>query len=142
MAMTKRELSNEERGRRAERRERRQDRKDLRSDFNHAGSSIVGIVLIIIILFNIPSVVAGNDEVSSYFSFERFMNMLAQAPTIDMTWITNVLQPITADWGVFQFFAEFLNSLLTLLQGICFLAVGIVNLVSYLLYFLKFLFNL
>lgn len=142
MSMTDRELLGEERGRRAERRQRRQDRKDLRSDFNSAGSSFFGIILLIIILFNIPSFVAANGEVATYFSFERFMNMLASAPTVSMTWITNVLQPISADWGVFQFFADFINSLITLLQGVSFIAVGIVNLVSYLLYFLKFLFNL
>lgn len=116
--------------------------KRLKKSDLPSGGSIFGLILLLIILFNIPAFVAGNGEVSSYFSFERFMNMLASAPTIDMSWITNVLQPITADWGVFQFFADFLNSLLTLFQGICFLAVGIVNLVSYLLYFLKFLFNL
>lgn len=107
-----------------------------------SGGSIFGLILLLIILFNIPSFVAGNGDVSSYFSFERFMNMLTSAPTVDMTWITNTLQPITANWGGFQFFADFLNSIITLLQGISFIAVGIVNLVSYLLYFLKFLFNL
>lgn len=111
------------------------------SNFSSA-SSIFGLVLLVIIMFNIPSFVAGNSSFSTYFSFERFMNMLASAPTISMAWITDVLQPISADWGVFQFFADFINSLITLLQGVSFILVGIVNLVSYLLYFLKFLFNL
>lgn len=110
-------------------------------DLESAGS-IFGLVLLLIIMFNIPSFVAGNGSFSTYFSFERFMNMLASAPTVSMAWITDVLQPISADWGVFQFFADFINSLITLLQGVSFILVGIVNLVSYLLYFLKFLFNL
>lgn len=106
-----------------------------------AVGSLLGIILLVIILLNIPSLVAGNGTISDYFSFHRFMSMLENVPKCDFTWINDVITTIVADWGVFNFLRDFINVLIKTLSGVTFICVGLGQVVLFLVYFIPFIFG-
>lgn len=115
--------------------------KDKRSDYTSPLLSIFAVIVLLIIAFNIPSLIRNDGSISYIFSFERFMNMLTEVPTIDVKVVTNFISTISADWGTFNFLRDFINVFINIFSGVACIAVGIVQLVTFLVYFIPYIFG-
>lgn len=82
----------------------------------------------------------GSDNI---FSFSSFLETLSNVPSIPTSWIKSfVSNTIESDWGLFNFFKEFLNRFIMPLLGvISFFCIGVVQLLTYAIYVVGFLFG-
>ena len=77
------------------------------------------------------------------FSFTSMLNALADAPVIPLDWLYEFTSMrITADWGLFNFFRDFLNNYCIAFLGVLGqLAVGISQLFVYIAWIIGILFG-
>lgn len=111
--------------------------------------SVFAIILIAILLINIPSFVNGDTE---YRGFAQFFDILQNAPVIDFGWIDNVFKELDREIKLdfsqsLGFVIDFtwvltpLNWLINLFGGLAFIATGVVQLITYVVYFIPFIFG-
>ena len=108
------------------------------SNSSSSNGSFFGWILVVLIAFNIPRFLMGSGF---NFSFQELLTTLINAPAIDITWVTNTIQSITADWGVLNFIRDFVNLLIDFFRTLAFWGTGVVQIITYLIYFLGKLFG-
>lgn len=99
-------------------------------------SRLLSIVVCFLIIVALARALMGQEPI--YFS--SFLEGLANAPSTTFALSMPKLY-IDADWGIFEFFRNLLNSFGSIIQLLLFIVNGLVNLVSYLLYFVGFFFG-
>ena len=111
-----------------------------RSESIHlTGVGVFGVIFIILCLFAFSSALMGME---SSLSFTGLLNSLSSVPTIDMSKIFDFLNDfiITLDWGVFNWFRDFLNNFFLPLFGVAiYFCTAIAQLIVFLLWIFKFL---
>lgn len=96
-------------------------------------SSAFGFLFGILLLINLFGLLSGTAE---YRGLEWLLNVLSNAPEIPTGWLVEWgSRSIDASsWGAFSFIAVFLNDFSAALNVIAFLGVGILNLLTFVLY--------
>ena len=97
---------------------------------------IFGMVLLLVLVTSLIMKLQGN---SGSLSFESFINFLATAPQISPSFA--IIPKFTADIGIFQFFADFINYLGTIINILVFLFKNLANLVVYVVWFFGWVFS-
>lgn len=104
-----------------------------------ATSSIVlrvfALVFFLVLFTSLVIKLQGN---SGTLTFESFINFLATAPQISPSFA--VIPKFTADIGIFQFFADFINYVSTIINILVFLFKNLLNLVTYVVWFFGWVF--
>lgn len=85
-------------------------------------------ILLALLFVNIPRFIAG-DFVP--FSFTSLFESLNTVPVIDLSWISNTFQEITADWGAFNFLRDFFNLFVDMLRSVAFIGSGMVQIIIF-----------
>lgn len=104
-----------------------------------AGSSVLGIVIGILLIAAFMSMLTGGQPKT----FASLLETIQDCPQIDITFLLDWIEVprITADWEVFNFLRDFINSWLDLAGGlwsfIFFVGNGIVNFILLLIWFLR-----
>lgn len=105
-----------------------------------ATSSIVLRVLVFVfLLVLVTSLIMKLQGNSGTLTFESFINFLATAPQISPSFA--VIPKFTAEIGIFQFFADFINYLSTIVNILVFLFKNLLNLVVYVVWFFGWVFS-
>lgn len=81
------------------------------------------------------------DPNFSYKGTTTLLETLHTAPIIQSDLLLNTIKPITDDWTIFNFFRDFLNIFVSALNLILFFCGNMLNLLIYLSYFIKNVFN-
>ncbi len=102
---------------------------------------VFGVIFIILCLFAFSSALMGRD---SSLSFTGLLNSISSMPTIDMSKIFDFVNDmnITLDWGVFNWFRDFLNNFFMPLFGVAiYFCTAIAQLIVFLVWVFKFIFT-
>ncbi len=77
--------------------------------------AILSFILIFLLVVNLFLVMTDNKD--NLVSFEKFLNIVANCKTIDVSWLSHwgVLDSllITGDWGILNFVRDFINRLMS-----------------------------
>lgn len=106
-----------------------------------SGVGVLGVIFIILCLFAFSSALMGRD---SSLSFTGLLNSISSVPTIDMSKIFDFVNDIniTSDWGVFNFFRDFINNFVLSLLGVAiYFCTAIAQLIVFLVWVFKFIFT-
>ena len=111
-----------------------------RSESNHiAYVGVFGVIFIILCLFAFSSALMGRD---SSLSFTGLLNSISSVPIIDMSKIFVFVNDmnITLDWGVFNWFRDFLNNFFLPFFGVAiYFCTAIAQLIVFLVWVFKFI---
>lgn len=104
--------------------------------------SVVKLIAIVLIVVNFFRALRGDIE---YFSFARLFNVLLDAPSIPIDWISAFNWNVDfGDWGVFDWLADavewVVNNFGATLSMVSYVSIGLVNLVVFVGYFVGALF--
>lgn len=94
--------------------------------------SIFGIVIFILLIISIFAVLSDKQVID----FGGFLSILRNAPTIDLGWL-NLSNASIGDWGAFNFLKDFIYLILGALDIVSFIGTALVQVVLYIVYFLK-----
>ena len=95
--------------------------------------STFGLMFSLLVLINLYGMLTGTGQ---FRGLEWLLSVLSNAPAIDTSWLETWGQmSITADWGIFQFLADFLNKINQFINLCAFLGVGCINILLFILYF-------
>lgn len=100
--------------------------------------SVLAFFLMAILIFSLASYLTYGST-SSNLTFIGFLNYLAGAPNIELSWMTLDLT-IYADWGVFNFLRSFLNFFTDIFEVLLFVFGLITKGLGYIIYFVHGLF--
>lgn len=98
--------------------------------------SIAKIILLVLICVALVRATLGG----SYVSLTSFLDFMSKAPDIPLNWIGIFQTGIVGDWGAFNFFKGFLNSISQIIGAGLYLSTGIAQLVVFISYFIGFIF--
>lgn len=90
-----------------------------------------------IIILSINLIRNFGSNVSSV-SFQSFLQYMTTCPQINISNIVNL--SIGGDWGPFDFLRNFLNSICAIISFALWVAVQLINCLSYIFYFVRFIF--
>lgn len=77
------------------------------------------------------------------FTFDYFLDYFKNhVISIDMSWLTNLSTGITADWGLFNWFKDFLNFIWKPISFVVWFSLGIVQLLLYIFSLIGYFFGL
>lgn len=108
---------------------------------NFSASSVFSVVFMVLFIINFFYSATGNP---SSFSFSSLLQAIGNAPSVPTDWIKSFSElRISADWTVaFNWLRDFLNNyVMKLITVFLFLCTGIVQLITYGLYFVGILFG-
>lgn len=117
---------------------------------NQSGSGLIirltaGLVIFLVFAFVlrygvfIDKIQSGEMTISSILpTFDGFLNTVANAPVINP--VFNVISIAFGDWGVFNFFRDFLSTIVTVFNFLLWLAQNLIACLEYIFYFAKWLF--
>ncbi len=89
-------------------------------------------MLFVIMIIN---VVLGSE---TNVTFTYMLQSLSESPSIDISWITTITeQVITDDWGIFNFFRNFLNSFIKIISFALYFVTGVAQLFVYVAYIIR-----
>lgn len=94
--------------------------------------SIFSIVIMILLVISIFGVLANKELID----FGGFLSILRNAPTIDLGWL-NLSSASIGDWGAFNFLKDFIYLILGALDVVSFIGTALLQVVLYIVYFLK-----
>lgn len=97
--------------------------------------SLLSIILILCLVFNLFLGIGGNTD--RYFSFEKFLEVCAQFPSIPMSWIS-VLH-FSESWGIFDVLRPIVNAFVSVLQVALFVSTSVINTMLGVGYFIGFI---
>lgn len=100
---------------------------------------IMRIVLIILLFFTLGNVFFSSSGQSSVFTFSSLLTVLQNAPSLPFNLTVDALT-ISGDWGAFNFLKQFLNWNLKPLSFVIFLVGNLINILTFLSYFLYYIF--
>lgn len=109
-----------------------------KADRSATRESAVGIfkILFLVLVFLAVLGVLKNEEI---VTFQGLLDFLANAPQFDLEWL-NWSSVSLGDWGVFNFLRDFFELNISFINVLLFIGTMGVQLITYLLYFLKFIF--
>lgn len=115
---------------------------EIRSSFSYG---VFGVLLLLVLFISVFRIVFDGEQISLY----SLLVFLRDVPHIPTDWITafSSIQNsiIISDWGIFQFFGNFLNFLTSLFFNLgalaLYISVGGCNLVVFATYLVGFLFS-
>lgn len=117
-------------------------RVDSAPDSTHASfASIFGVIFMMLFIVNFFYSATGN---TSTFSFSSMLYAFQEAPQIPIDWIRDFSNlQITSDWTVaFNWLRDFLNNfVMKIITAGLFLCTGVVQLITYAVYFIGILFG-
>lgn len=102
------------------------------------GVRIFAFILLIILLAVLCGSILRLVFGGSSFTFSSFLAMLNDVPQIPLRSMQTF--NITSDWGVFDFFRIFLNTVMMPLNLTVFVSANLWNCLLYVMFFVKFLF--
>ena len=104
---------------------------------NYTGLHIFNIIFLVILIMCVIRFTFTNTTIS----FTSFLEFLQNCPSIDMpsSLIKNL--SITESWGVFDFLRNFINSLGTILGTVVWLIGNLLNGITFIFYFIGFIFG-
>lgn len=107
---------------------------------NSLGKSVIFYIFAWCFFVSLFWRITGSDNI---FTFTSLLEAFSSAPSIPTSWITSfVSNKIVADWGVFEFLRNFLNSfVMPLLGTVSFVAVGVAQIITYATWILGTLFG-
>lgn len=122
-----------------------EDRKHFGSlhkySFSFSGVSVFTVVFMVLFIINFFYSATSNQ---SSFSFSSLLQAIQNAPSVPTDWIKTFSDlRITADWTVaFNWLRDFLNNyVMKMITVFLFLCTGIVQLLTYSIYFISILFG-
>ena len=124
-------------------------RKNSTGSKSGSVTTIFAIIVIAIVLINIPQFVNGNTE---YKGFAQFFDMLEKAPVIGFDWIDDTFKELDREIKLdfsnslgfvidFSWILTPINWFINLFGGIAFIGTGIVQMITYIVYFIPFIFG-
>ena len=122
--------------RRAKRSERLLIKKERRESFNSV-APVLGIVLLVLLVVVLIRRFKG---VNSYPTFTGFLEYFTNIKAPSIPFLSEVSNGITADWGWFNFFRDFLNGFMSIVDVLIFFVNGLISVVSYIVIFFNWLF--
>ncbi len=96
---------------------------------------VLSLIFITILSINLIRSFGSN---ASSVSFHSFLQYMTTCPQINISNIVNL--SIGGDWGPFDFLRNFLNSLSAILSFALWVAVQLINCLTYIFYFVRFIF--
>ena len=110
------------------------------SELNN-GSIILAVIFVFGVIVTLYRLfISGSAPI---FSFEYFLEYFrTQVPSLDITWLTNLSAGITDDWGLFNWFKDFLNILWKPISFLLWFSEGIFQMLIYLYSVLKYFFGI
>lgn len=107
---------------------KKQDKRDKQE-------SAIGVLKLILSFLLIFAVVGAlrNQEI---FTFRGFLDLLQNAPQIDLSWL-NWETINLGDWGLFNFLRDFFDFCIDIINVLAFAGTCIVQAILYVLYFVK-----
>lgn len=100
--------------------------------------SIFKIIILIAIAFILIRILfSGNNQV---FNFQSFLEQLQSMPQISTSFKSFFERTIVTDWGWFNFFRDFINSLMSIISILAWLFGALLDVVRFIVSFLKMLF--
>lgn len=100
------------------------------------GFGVVTLCVCLLLIVSLMKTMLGSDPLT----FAGLLETLASAPSVDMSLASFEIIPTITDWGAFQFIADFVNFFITVWNVQIYLAKGLFSVVSYLFYFVMFIF--
>lgn len=97
--------------------------------------SLLGVISLILLVATLFSVLRGDQE---QITFKGFLEFLQTAPSINLEWL-NWSSVELGDWGIFNFFKEIIDFLISLVNVAAFTGTMLVQAVLYILWGLKWL---
>lgn len=97
--------------------------------------AIVGIALFLLLFSTLTGVGSG------WISFESFLEKLDNSnniPQIPTGWLLDISKGITDDWGLFNWFRNFINFIWQPISLMLYVSIGIINLVPLIFWFLTY----
>lgn len=99
--------------------------------------NVFGVIIFSLLIVNFLRIMTGYGSLT----FESLLNYLQNAPSFDFYSIVSNYS-ITTDWGLFNFLRDFFNMFISLFNVIVFLAKNVLNLINYIIYFIRLVFVL
>ena len=112
---------------------------------HYSGFSIFSLLVILLLVFSVFRIVFDGEKISLLMLF-NFIQNVPQFPTDWITSFSSIQAAIViSDWGIFQFFGDFLNFITSLFFNLgsvaLYVSVGAANLVIFATYVIGFLFS-
>lgn len=95
---------------------------------------ILVVFVLFLLLANFPRIIRGEVEP---ITFEYLLEVLSNAPELNVSWVADLTSPITADWGGVNFLRDYINLFADVSSSILYLATLILHVVIFLLYFVR-----
>lgn len=112
-------------------------KRNLKKDFGSRSSQILGIILVIMLIAVAIRFAMGSESIPT---FTGFLETLTSAPEINIPFLTQTTGIIMADWGIFNFIRDFINTLMQIVDVLIFFFNGILSVLTYVVYFFRWLF--
>ena len=96
--------------------------------------SILALILSVALIFSVIRIAFGSDALS----FTSILNYSANTPTIDISYVEYLR--IGGDWGLFDGFRNFLNTIMTIFNIGIWMCKNIGNLLLFVFYYVTLLF--
>lgn len=108
-----------------------------RRELNNGG--LMRIALIMLLFFTLGNVFFSGSDESPVFTFSSLLTVLQNSPTLPFSLSIDMLT-ISGDWGAFNFLKQFINWNLQPLSFFIFIIGNLINILSFLTYFLFYIF--
>ncbi len=99
-------------------------------------TKLLSIVVVALLVAIIIAKYSGNGNLPTFTSF---LETLSNSPTLSIP-IFNISTFVLNDWGVFNWLRDFISVFMSLINIIIFFANGVLSVLSYIVYFLQWLF--
>lgn len=107
---------------------RKQDKKETQE----SAFGVLKLIFLILLIFAVVGALRNQD----IFTFRGFLDLLQNAPQIDLGWL-NWETINLGDWGLFNFLRDFFNFFIEIINVLAFAGTCIVQAILYVLYFVK-----
>ena len=110
-------------------------RKSTNSMYGAETFGFFKILFFVLFIFMVFDVIYSNDRV---ITFSSLLEGLADSPVISSDWVTNFADlTISSDWGIFNFFRDFLNLNVRIISFLLYVVNGLVQVVVYFTYLMR-----
>lgn len=98
--------------------------------------NILSIVLGVILMACMIRVMSGTGNLPT---FSSLLAVLTEVPTVQIPFLSTVITNL-GDWGIFNFLRDFFQTILSVLDVFIFLINGFINIMLYVVYFMRWIF--
>lgn len=101
-----------------------------------------GILIVVVALLLVATLFQSLAGATPSLTFSGLLQYMSNAPELSGDWMLTLNDlRIYDDWGLFNFFRDFLNIIMTVLSSAVFLCTGVAQLIVYMAYIIGFLFG-